>query len=168
MLTRLSLKRCSKCGDIKAIGDFCREPRVRDGRTARCRSCTSKYHSNRYTSDPEVRKGNRDRMRARYNSESAREKALRSKYGITLEDFNTLLTRQDGRCAICQTDDPGGKGVFHVDHDHACCPGQRTCGQCLRGLLCFSCNTGGNWDTVPGWPVKAQEYLSQFSRAGAI
>lgn len=27
-----------------------------------------------------------------------------------------------------------------VDHDHACCPGERSCGNCIRGLICFQCN----------------------------
>jgi hypothetical protein len=35
-----------------------------------------------------------------------------------------------------------GNGGFHVDHDHACCPGTRSCGKCIRGMLCNRCNTG--------------------------
>jgi len=63
------------------------------------------------------------------------------RYGISIERFNEMLTLQDGKCTIC-------KGKFweevsspHIDHDHSCCNGQmRSCGKCVRDLLCRSCN----------------------------
>lgn len=53
------------------------------------------------------------------------------------------LTMAD-RCDLCQRALPIGKHmtpVAHVDHDHACCPGTRSCGLCVRGILCPTCNT---------------------------
>jgi hypothetical protein len=31
--------------------------------------------------------------------------------------------------------------VPHVDHDHTCCPGKKSCGKCIRGFLCRACNS---------------------------
>jgi hypothetical protein len=43
-----------------------------------------------------------------------------------------------GLCSICQR----FMDIIHVDHDHSCCPGAMTCGNCVRGLLCPRCNFG--------------------------
>jgi predicted nucleic acid-binding Zn ribbon protein len=56
------------------------------------------------------------------------------RYRITSEEYRTLLRSQQGRCAVCGTDTPGGAGGWHVDHDHE--------GGDVRGLLCHHCNVG--------------------------
>ena len=33
-------------------------------------------------------------------------------------------------------------GGRNVDHAHTCCPGKESCGDCIRGIVCFRCNTG--------------------------
>lgn len=57
-------------------------------------------------------------------------------YRLTPELLHALYLAQGGRCGICDASlvDPV------IDHDHACCPGKRTCGRCVRGLLCRACN----------------------------
>lgn len=89
---------------------------------------------------------------------------LWTNYRLTLERFHALLDEQGGRCAICDSDDPGDEraGRFHVDHDHACCPGRRSCGQCIRGLLCRACNTAlGNFGDDRARLLRAAEYLGR-------
>lgn len=79
---------------------------------------------------------------------------------MTREWYETLLAEQNGCCAICGTTDPGRYTVFCVDHDHACCPGERTCGQCVRGLLCLNCNIAlGHYET---WYLKNRENIDDY------
>ncbi len=58
-------------------------------------------------------------------------------YGITLEEFNTKMDSQNSQCVIC------GRLLLRpsLDHNHACCPGKKSCGKCIRGILCQGCNT---------------------------
>lgn len=61
-------------------------------------------------------------------------------YGITLEDFAQILAAQDNSCAMCREPFEEGQ-LIHVDHDHGCCRAKnRSCGKCVRGLLCHGCN----------------------------
>ena len=63
---------------------------------------------------------------------------LRSKYNLSVHDYDGMLVAQNGVCAACKGDNDGKP--LSVDHDHACCPGDSSCGRCVRGLLCGSCN----------------------------
>lgn len=53
---------------------------------------------------------------------------------------------------------------FHVDHDHSCCSGVKSCGKCVRGLLCGNCNLflGFLKDDTKKMR-KAIEYIEGFS-----
>lgn len=67
-----------------------------------------------------------------------------AKYSITEQQYMEMLAAQDYSCAICGTKRPGRNNSitsWAVDHDHSCCPGDRSCGECIRGLLCGNCNT---------------------------
>ncbi len=54
------------------------------------------------------------------------------KYGLTDEAFLAMLASQDGRCYICRTDSPNGKG-WSVDHCHET--------NAVRFIACNPCNT---------------------------
>jgi len=60
-----------------------------------------------------------------------KNKILKHRYGITLEDYNKMLEKQNFKCALCFKLNRSKK-QFHVDHDHI--------NERVRGLLCSSCN----------------------------
>jgi hypothetical protein len=62
-----------------------------------------------------------------------RRSELKTKYGITPEQFAVISASQDDHCALCPaTSSQQRYGVLVVDHDHK--SGR------VRGLLCVSCN----------------------------
>lgn len=61
------------------------------------------------------------------------------KYGLTRDDYVNLEKSQNGVCKICGESEKYNKRLS-VDHDHSCCPGAGSCGKCIRGLLCSTCN----------------------------
>lgn len=67
----------------------------------------------------------------------------RARYGLTPERWTSMLAEQDGCCYLCgEPLDLGATRKIHVDHDHSCCRGNRSCGRCVRGLACEECNHG--------------------------
>lgn len=84
------------------------------------------------------------------------------KYRMTLKQYREMLSAQGGCCAICRVSTPTDIRTdrFHVDHDHRCCPGKRSCGKCNRGLLCHACNTAlGNFHDDPELLERAAAYI---------
>lgn len=69
-----------------------------------------------------------------------RDSNLMRRYGITSEEYELRFEVQGGGCGVCGSKDSGTRGTFHMDHDHTCCPGRNSCGKCVRGILCESCN----------------------------
>lgn len=135
-------KTCRRCQVEQSTAEFRRSARSRDGLQSWCKSCHREYsripeqRAKRNTYRNRWRRDNRKEM---YN----RDYRLKFRYGITEADFDRLLAKQGGRCALCPRTVPGGRwNAWHVDHDHHHCPGRRGCGECVRGLLCNWCNVG--------------------------
>jgi predicted nucleic acid-binding Zn ribbon protein len=74
-------------------------------------------------------------------------------YGLSQDEYEAMLARQGGGCAICGTTDwPGKDHRPHVDHDHET--------KRVRGLLCDSCNQGlGRFADDPARLRAAAAYL---------
>lgn len=67
--------------------------------------------------------------------EERRNYRLWNRYSLTPEQYDEILSAQNGHCAICPS-----TNKLTVDHDHSCCPGRKSCGECVRGILCDPCN----------------------------
>lgn len=72
-------------------------------------------------------------------------------YGITLQEYETLLEAQGGVCAICGKECVTFENLA-VDHDHAT--------GAVRGLLCNNCNHGiGKFKDDPALLKAAADYV---------
>lgn len=116
--------------------------------------------------DSRWREKNVERARAREaawrdkNREAVREYARQwrwaNKYNLAPGQYETLWKQQQEVCAICgEVPDRAP----HVDHDHACCPGRESCGECVRGILCLPCNAKLATIEDTQWVQKARVYL---------
>jgi hypothetical protein len=135
---KLPSRVCAECGS--SVG-----PRM-----LRCAGCSRQI---RAAAALEFRNQNLElsRGRSRESMRRARQRDSRglndkkraSRFGLSAEQVQEMLISQNGCCAICGI--PAGqvpRGLV-VDHDHACCNydnGRKTCGKCVRQLLCGNCN----------------------------
>lgn len=90
-----------------------------------------------------------------------RERVVKCKYRVS---YGELLAAQDGRCGMCGAEQcNSGHANFAVDHDHKCCPGDFSCGRCVRGLLCLACNSALAMIESERLRVLAEKYLAGTS-----
>src|ERR1035437_5601584 len=62
----------------------------------------------------------------------ARSWGLLRRYGITIDQWETLFQDQGQACAACRSSTPGHKKGWHTDHNHQT--------GVVRGILCHPCN----------------------------
>lgn len=128
------MKNCKKCLKDKPLTDFYPRAKNKDGRDGACKECTLARHR-----------------------EYGRTHRV-TRYGITNEQYQTMLESQNGTCKICkQHETMRGRGLA-VDHCHA--TGK------VRGLLCGKCNQGlGSFRDNPELLGAAIQYIesSQIS-----
>lgn len=115
-------KRCSSCHQILPISSFGINRTTRDKLMRQCRVCNNSR----------VNKYNKN------NSKRVYGKPAYLRHGLSRSAYENLMDKQGWSCAICNVK----SDKFVIDHDHACCPGAYSCGNCIRGVLCHSCNSG--------------------------
>ena len=101
-----------------------------------------------------VKRYRRERFRKYPNI--PRQYAYKRKYGMTIVEYEQMLAVQDGKCAICKADRPGGKGNWPIDH---CSKTGK-----VRALLCNACNPGlGFFKHDIKLLQRAIDYLKEFN-----
>ncbi len=129
-------KPCKKCGNT-----------LRYTSMTGCVNCTKENSIKRFENGnvKEWVQRNRERVNAsnrkRYNSLTTEQKRERNRkqqvslYGLTIEQYDAMLKKQNYVCAICgKSEKNTSKGVLSIDHNHS--------DNKVRGLLCDSCNRG--------------------------
>ena len=114
----MALRKCKHCG-IEAASDadlnlFRSDKTQPFGRRNQCNKCASTESAKRM------------------HNNSNRNARLKRDFGITLEEYNTMFTKQNGCCKICGRHQTEFNKRLAVDHDHVT--------GVVRGLLCQQCN----------------------------
>lgn len=105
----------------------------------------------RYWRDPIRREHLIAKSKIRYaeNKEAAYLAHIKKAYGLTADDYQTLVDNQKNLCALCGCPPPHKHySRLHLDHDHV--TGR------VRGLLCFHCN----WRI--GWLEKRRQAINDY------
>lgn len=138
---------CEKCGQTERY--------ISNNTCVRCRD-TYRRAEYQLFRDEHIERTNEWHAKNREkHNEAMRLGQLRRKFGMTAEDYERLLTKQNGKCAICEGNCLTGRRLA-VDHSH-------TTNQ-VRGLLCQNCNIGlGKFKDDPKRLVSAVGYLLRAS-----
>jgi hypothetical protein len=146
------VRTCGTCDVEKAISEFRTLKKGKRGRVYystlhTCRACERLVSRKYYAA-------NKDKWADSYSHiyQVAR-------YGITPDDYATMLELQDGRCAVCKRVQEGQR--LAVDHDHV--TGK------VRGLLCNQCNRGiGLLGDSPELLLSAVNYLRKAGESDSL
>ena len=114
----------------------------------------------------------RDYNATKNTQEFNRTNNLKRSHNMTVEQWKTMDSAQNGLCAICGR--PPSNTRLHVDHKHTkgncLMKGQRPKGHHkkfdggkLRGLLCYHCNIGVGYLDNSDWLAKATAYLAKYA-----
>jgi hypothetical protein len=120
-------KTCKVCRKETTLDAFYKNNLAKDGHVSKCKDCCKNYYKKYYKKNKRTIKRKAELWRVA-NRDKMISDHYKRRYGITTEEYLALCDKQDGCCAICNSN--GVKLV--VDHDH-------TSGK-VRQLLCADCN----------------------------
>lgn len=139
------MKICRVCGEEKPQSEY-------HGNSAKCKPCQITYA---LTCDvgthrrcrvcgeikeiSKFRKNNKNRGGYAHKCSRCENIAV-AKLKYNIDNIYEYVSGKS--CEICKRPISEGSGKFAIDHDHSCCAGPKTCGNCIRGILCGDCNKG--------------------------
>lgn len=173
------MKSCNnpKCleNNPQPLTEFYKGKTYRGNLRARCKSCInfanhkwqrnnvekcteySRRYREKYPEDPKVKKIRHEDWSAR-NPDKVRNNALKSAYGITLEEEQRMIKAQNGCCAICKK--PETVKDYRLDRVKNLCVDHNHDTLKVRGLLCSRHNKAlGLFDDNIELLQQAIEYL---------
>lgn len=121
-------QQCTKCGEEKPLCGFWKDSRYKNRRMAQCIECKSTLNKTYRINNVKMIRL-KDKVRYAASRDVERERHLIRKYGMSLDQYDSLFKAQEGQCAICQS---VLECHLNVDHDHKT--------GIVRGLLCNPCN----------------------------
>lgn len=122
----MNLATCCVCKEEKPKSLFYKDKNRKNGIRSLCSECFTKKNKEYYH-----QKGGKELQKLRAQKHNLK------KYGLSVEQYNEMVEKQEGKCKICSSSDShrtGTKYNLFVDHCHA--TGK------VRGLLCHHCNAG--------------------------
>jgi hypothetical protein len=125
------MKQCTLCKEVKPFEEFNKNKRYKDSHYNHCKKCHYVIYG--------------------------RDAHFRRTYGITEEEYNSFVEKQDYKCSICdfKVTNPDRWGRLVVDHCHE--SGK------IRGFLCQPCNMAlGSARDNPTILRKLADYLENF------
>lgn len=143
-------KKCNKCGEVKPLEMFCKNKTTKDGHGRECKQCASERAKAMRLANPEKFKQASKKWREtnpnyvsqwksrnkKRTKEMKRKEYLKSKYGISIEQYDDMRVAQQYKCYVCNKHENeipnAGPTALNVDHCHET--------GAIRKLLCMSCN----------------------------
>ena len=152
-------RRCNACDRILSLEQFYKDAKGRGGYGYRCKPCSKRisrdHRSDNYETHRQTDKAYRSRPDIRARNRDVR---LRRRYGIGAGEYDALLARQGGVCAVCYEDRRDSRDrEMPVDHDHD--------SGAIRGILCDNCNRIiGLFQDDPRILRNAVRYLQRWAK----
>lgn len=145
-------KFCNCCITLKSIDLFGKDKHGRDGFTNYCKTCRNFLAREKAKSNPDGYKKRNEKSKQKrreyYQKQEVKDRVknqeLLKSYKISLKDYNVMISKQNGVCAICFKNELTARNKnLAVDHCHKT--------GIIRGLLCSNCNRaiGLLKDSVP-------------------